>query len=75
MRTITTTEERKLLSFEMQCLRSIACVTRLYRMQNTAIRALTDVNKTITEIIKEKKIKMVRTCMQKGKHINDIHNI
>ena len=45
--------------YRRECLTSILCVTRLYRMQNTAIRALTDVNKTITEITKEKRLKWV----------------
>ena len=43
---ITTTKERNLLSFEMQCLRPILGVTRLRRKQNTAIRAVADVNIT-----------------------------
>ena len=54
---LTNTDEKKLLVFEMQCLRSILGVSRLNRIRNEEIRRITGSEKTIIEMIKEKRLK------------------
>ena len=54
---LTNTDEKKLLVFEMQCLQSILVVSRLNRIRNEEIRRITGSEKTIIEMIKEKRLK------------------
>ena len=55
--TLTVSDEKKLLVFEMQCLQSILGVSRLNRTRNEKIRRITGSEKTITEVIKDKRLK------------------
>ena len=54
---LTNTDEKKLSVFEIQCLRSILGVSRLNRIRNEEIRRITGSEKTIIEMIKEKRLK------------------
>ena len=54
---LTVSDEKKLLVFEMQCLRSILGVSRLNRIRNEEIRRITGSEKTIIEVIKDKRLK------------------
>ena len=54
---LTAATERKLLVFEMQCLRSILGVSRMSRIRNEEIRRCTGSEKTIVEVIKDKRLK------------------
>ena len=54
---ITVSDEKKLLIFEIQCLRSILGVSRLSRIRNEEIRRFTGSEKTIIEVIKDKRLK------------------
>ena len=54
---LTVTDEKKLLVFEMQCLYSILSVSRLNRIKNEEIRRSTASEKTILEIIRDKRLK------------------
>ena len=54
---LTVSDEKKLLVFEMQCLRSILGVSRLNRIRNEEIRRITGSEKTIIEVIKDKRQK------------------
>ena len=54
---LTVSDEKKLLVFEMQCLRSILGVSRLNRIRNEEIRRIIGSEKTITEVIKDKRLK------------------
>ena len=50
---LTNTDEKKLLVFEMQCLRSILGNSRLNRIRNEEIRRITGSEETIIQMIKE----------------------
>ena len=54
---ITVNDENKLLVFEMQCLRSILGVSRLNRIRNEEIRRISGSEKTILDVIKDKRLK------------------
>ena len=54
---LTVSDEKKLLVFEMQCLRSILGLSRLNRIRNEEIRRITGSEKTIIEVIKDKRLK------------------
>ena len=54
---ITVNNKNKLLVFEMQCLRSILGVSRLNRIRNEGIRIIFGSEKTILDVIKEKRLK------------------
>ena len=54
---LTVSDEKKLLVFEMQCSRSILGVSRLNRIRNEEIRRITGSDKTIIEVIKDKRLK------------------
>ena len=64
---LTVSDEKKLLVFEMQCLRSILGVSRLNRIRNEEIRRITGSEKTTVEIIKNKILKWFgHVCRQKN---------
>ena len=54
---LTAADEKKLLIFEIQCLRSVLGVSRLNRIRNIEIRRATGTEKTIVDVIKDKKLK------------------
>ena len=49
--------ERKLLSFEMKCLRSLLGVSLRDRLKNETIRKILNVGMSITDIIRKKRMK------------------
>ena len=53
----TISVEKKLLVFEMQCLLSILGVSRFSRIRNEEIRRINGSEKTIIEVIKDKRLK------------------
>ena len=55
--TILAEDERRLLSFEMKCLRTILGVSLRNRYRNEAIRRMLNIDKTIIDIIRKKRIK------------------
>ena len=55
--TLTISDEKMFLVFEMQCLRSILGVSRLNRIRNEEIRRINGSEKTIIEVIKDKRLK------------------
>ena len=55
--TITVNDENKLLVFEMQCLQSILAVSRFNRVRNEEIRRISGSEKTILDVIKDKRLK------------------
>ena len=54
---LTVSDEKELLFFEMNCLRSILGVSKLNRIRNEDIRRITGSEKTITEAINDKRLK------------------
>ena len=50
-------DEKKLLVFEMQCLRSIPGVSRFNRIRNEEIRRITGSEKTTIKVIKDERLK------------------
>ena len=55
--TLRVEEERKLLSFEMKCLRSLLGVSLRDRLKNETIRKILNVGMSITDIIRKKRMK------------------
>ena len=54
---LTVSDEKKLLVFEMQCLRSIPGVSRFNRIRNEEIRRITGSEKTTIKVIKDERLK------------------
>ena len=54
---ITVNDENKFLVFEMQCLRSTLGVSTLNRIRNEEIRRISGSEKTILDVIKDKRLK------------------
>ena len=54
---LTVSDEKKLLVFEMQCLRSIPGVSRFNRIRNEEIRRITGSEKTTLKVIKDERLK------------------
>ena len=54
---LTVSDEKKLLVFEMQCLRSIPGVSRFNRIRNEEITRITGSEKTTIKVIKDERLK------------------